>query len=312
MTVPLPTSEPPPALDAAPQVQPVPQPVEFVEPSPLPTTEPLSAEGAALIDTGRPVDAVEILRQAVATGEPSAGDLLVRAYLDSGSWRAAVEWLGPLVEQGELRYAGRLGVAYAEVGDRERAEEAFRLAVSAGELGAANDLAILLRDGDRFGEAVQVLARAAEAGDPQAGANLVAMHLEAGDSRAAIEAAEAYADENRPDTLVALAEVRTVQGLPDEAEAFHRRAAELGALRAHTAYGQFLLAVRGDAVRAELEFREAQRHAEPGWAAIMGYFLVDAGRPDEARWYLQSAADSGDPDAMAVLIELDGGDPADD
>ncbi len=309
MTIPLPTSQPPPAGDTVQQAQ---QPVEFVEPSPLPTTEPLSAEGAALIDTGRAVDAVEILRQAVAIGEPSAGDLLVRAYLDSGSWRAAVDWLGPLVEQGEVRYAGRLGVAYAEIGDRERAEDAFRLAVSSGELGAANDLAILLRDGDRLGEALQVLARAAEAGDPQAGANLVAMHLEAGDPTGAITAAETYADENRPDTLVALAEVRTVQGLADEAEAYYRRAGELGALRAHTAYGQFLLNVRGDAAGAELEFREAQRHAEPGWAATMGYFLVDAGRPDEARWYLQSAADSGDPDAMAVLIELDGGDPADD
>jgi hypothetical protein len=44
----------------------------------------------------------------------------------------------------------------------------------------------------------------------------------------------------------------------------------------------------------------------------MGYFLVDAGRREEARWYLQHAADSGDTDAMRTLIELDGGDPADD
>ena len=44
----------------------------------------------------------------------------------------------------------------------------------------------------------------------------------------------------------------------------------------------------------------------------MGYFLVDAGRADEARWYLQHAADTGDADAMSALIELDGGDPTDD
>jgi tetratricopeptide (TPR) repeat protein len=292
-----------------------PQPITtdpIVEPSPLPTTEPLSAEGAALIDSGRAVDAVEMLLRAVAAGEPSAGDLLVRAFLDSGSWRQAADWMIPLVEQGEVRYAGRLGVALAALGDREGAEEAFRLAIASGEVGASNDLAILLRDEDRLGEALQVLARAAEAGDPQAGANLVELHLEAGDTLAAIEAAEAFADESRPDTLVALADVRAVQQRHDEAVAHYRRAAELGGLRAHTAYGQYLLATHGDIAGAEFEFREAQRHAEPGWAATLGTFLVDVGRPEEARWYLQQAVDSGDTDAVIALIELDGGDPSDD
>ena len=282
------------------------------EPSPLPTTEPLAAEGAALIETGRAVDAVEVLLHAAAAGEPSAGDLLVRAYLDSGAWRPAADWMTPLVEQGEIRYAGRLGVALAALGDREGAEEMFRLAISSGEVGASNDLAILLRDGERLGEALQVLGRAAEAGDPQAGPNLVALHLEAGDTLGAIEAAEAFADESRPDTLVALAEVRAIQERHDEAVAHFRRAAELGALRVHTAYGQYLLATHGDIAGAELEFREAQRHAEPGWASTLGNFLLDVGRPDEARWYLQQAADSGDAEAMTTLIELDGGDPSDD
>jgi tetratricopeptide (TPR) repeat protein len=306
MTTSVPTSEPEPAAPAAPAL------VEIKEPSPLPTTEPLSAEGAALIDTGRAVDAVELLVQAAAAGEPSAGDLLVRAYLDSGSWRQAADWMIPQVEQGEVRFAGRLGVALAAIGDHEGAERAFRLAISSGEMGASNDLAIMLADQERLGESVQVLVAAATAGDTQAGANLVSLYLEAGDTAAAIEAAEAYADENRPDTVVALADVRAAQGRYDEADGFYRRAGQLGALRAHTAYGQFLLTVRGDPDGAEAEFREAQRHAEPGWASMLGYFLVDAGRPEEARWYLQHAADSGDRDAVRVLIELDGGDASDD
>ncbi|MCO1654746.1 tetratricopeptide repeat protein [Pseudonocardia humida] len=284
----------------------------ITEPSPLPLSEPLSAEGAALIDTGRAVDAVEVLRQAVATGEPSATDLLVRAYLDSGAWQPLVDWLVPMVEQGELRFAGRLGVALAAIGDHERAEAAFRMAVSDGQVSASNDLAILLRDQNRMGEVVQVLTWAAQQGDSQAGANLVQLYLESGDTLAAIEAAEAYADETRPDTIVSLADVRAVQGRHDEAEAYYRRACELGGLRAHTAYGQFLLSARGDAVGAEAEFREAQRHSEPNWASTLGHFLVEAGRREEARWYLQHAADSGDADAMGTLIELDGGDPTDD
>jgi tetratricopeptide (TPR) repeat protein len=306
MTTPAPISDPPAAAPAPPPV------VVITEPSPLPTVEPLSAEGAALIDAGRAVDAVEVLLQAAAAGEPSAGDLLVRAYLDNGAWRQAADRMIPLVEQGELRYAGRLGAALAELGDHDGAEQAFRAAIAAGEISASNDLAILLRDQDRLGEGVQVLVRAAELGDPQAAANLVELYLEAGDTLAAIEVAQTFADETRPDTVVALADVRVAQGLFDEAEAYYRRAGEIGGLRAHTAYGQFLLGVRGDVAGAEAEFREAQRHSEPNWAATMGAFLVESGRSSEARWYLQHAADGGDEDAVRTLIELDGGDPTDD
>jgi tetratricopeptide (TPR) repeat protein len=274
--------------------------------------EPLSAEGAALLGAGQALDAVHVLRRAVAAGEPSAPDLLVRAYLDSGSWRAVDEWLTPLVAQGHVRFAGRLGVALVELGDHERAEEMLRLAVENGEVAAANDLAILLRDEGRLGEAVQLLAYAAGAGDPQAAANIVALHLEAGDLASAAAAAEQNADEQRPDTIVALADVRAQQGRLEDAEGYYRWAAELGGLRAHTAYGQFLLAVRGDPARAEVEFRAAERHAEPGWAYTLGRFLLDEGRGDEARYYLQIAVDGGDAAASAAMAELDGEDPADD
>lgn len=274
--------------------------------------EPLAAEGAALLGSGRPLEAVEVLRQAVASGEQTAPDLLVRAYLDSGNWHAAVEWLTPLVEQGHVRFAGRLGVALSELGDRVRAEDALRLAVSSGELGAANDLAILLRDENRIAEGILVLARAAEQGDPLAPANLVGLHLEDGDLPAAAEAAERYADEARPDTVLALAEVRAGQSRLDEADGLFRRACELGAIRAHTIYGQFLLAERGDVPGAQGEFDEARRNDEPGWAATMGRFLLDVGRPDEAREFLLVAADSGDRAAADTVAELDGLDPADD
>ena len=279
--------------------------------SPTAATEPFSAEGAALIDAGYPLDAVEPLRQAVATGEPSGPDLLVRAYLESGSWHAAAEWLGPLVAGGHVRFAGRLGLALAEIGDRDRAEEALRLAVDSGDRTAANDLAILLRDADRAVEAVHVLRAAADAGESYAGANLVELHLDAGDLPAAVEAAERYVHDSRPETLVALAEVRAQQERSDEAERLLRQAVRLGARRGHTAYGQFLQLVRGDWGGAEREFRAAERADEPGWAYTLGRFLLDDGRPDEARGYLQLASDSGDGTAAAALIDLDG-DPADD
>lgn len=272
---------------------------------------PLATRGRAMLERQQALEAIEVLRRAVAAGEPSAPDLLVRAYLDSGSWAEAVAWLAPLVEQGQVEFAGRLGVALAELGYPERAEEALRLALRHGELVAANDLALLLREQGRFGDALAVLRTAAEAGEQQAQDNLVALLLEDGDLAAAVAAAERYADESRPDTLVALADARAATGRDAEATALYERAGELDALRAHTAYGVFLVA-RGDTDGAEREFAEAERQREPGWAYTVGRFLIDTGRPQAARWYLATAARAGDRHAAETLALLDDEDPTDD
>ena len=276
------------------------------------TAQSLSAQGRALLDAGRSADAVEVLRRAVASGEEPAPDLLARAYLDNGSWVAAADWLGALVESGRVEFAGRLGVALAELGDAAGAEDAFRAAVEYGELAAANDLAILLRDQNRFGEAVQMLTRAAEQGDRQAPDNLTALHLEAGDLPAAIEVAERWVSDDRPDAVVALADVRAAARRDDEADELYRRAAHLGALRAHTAYGTFLLTSGGDVDGAEREFRAAVWHNESGSSYALAQFLIDTGRPDEARSHLQVGIDHGDRNALQALAELDGEDLTDD
>ena len=267
--------------------------------------EDLAVRGAALLADGRPLEAAEVLRQAVAGGEPSALDLLVRAYLDSGSWRAVVDWLEPHVEQGDVRFAGRLGVALVQLGERERAEAVLRLAFESGDVPAVNDLAILLRDEGRLVEAAHLLVDAAAEGEQLAAANLVALQLEAGDLPAAAAAAEQYATERRPDTILALADVRALQGRHADADALYRRAGELGALRAHAVYGQYLVA-RGDLGAAERELREAERLGEPGSAFVLGRFLLDNGRVDEARPYLQVAVDEGDQAALEALAEMDG------
>jgi Flp pilus assembly protein TadD len=275
----------------------------------VPAPEDLAVLGASLLAQGRAVEAVEVLRQAVAGGDPSAPDLLVRAYFDSGNWRAAADWLGLLVEQGHRRFAGRLGVALVQVGERDRAEAALRLALEAGEVTAVNDLAILLRDEGRLPEALRLLADAAATGDQLAAANLAELQLEAGDVAGAEAAAEAHVSERMPDTVLALADVRMQQGRHDDAERLYRRAAELRALRGRTAYGLFLLDVRGDVAGAERELREAERQAEPGSPYVLGRFLLDEGRGEEARPYLQAAVDEGEPGALEALAELDGVDP---
>ncbi|HVD27601.1 MAG TPA: hypothetical protein VNC79_03760, partial [Mycobacteriales bacterium] len=87
---------------------------------------------------------------------------------------------------------------------------------------------------------------------------------------------------------------------------------QLGGVRAHSAYGQFLLAAYGDAAGAEDQFRLAWRHNEPGWPYQLGRFLIDDGRPEDAREFLEVAAGWGDRDASDLLNEIDGVDPADD
>ncbi|MDN5859464.1 MAG: tetratricopeptide repeat protein [Pseudonocardia sp.] len=268
-------------------------------------------DGVALLRAGRAIEAVDVLRQAVAAGEEGAEDLLARAYLDSGSWHAAAEWLSRLVEAGRTEFARRLGVALVGVGDTDTAEAAFRHAMATGDIAAANDLAILLRDRGRPAEAQLVLEQAIAADDPVAPANLVELYLEAGDLRAAVDTAQRYVDEARPDTLVALGDVRVAQDRGAEAERLYRQAAQLGAARAHTACGAYLVSI-GAIEAAEREFRAAVRAGEPRWALTMGRFLLDTDRVEEAREYLQAGADSGDVEAAEILGELDGVDPTDD
>ena len=298
-------------MTAAPS-DPLPAPRCPVPSTPAAALGRLSATGAALLEAGRTDEAVDVLRHAVAAAEPGAHDLLARAYLDGGDWHARRDLLSRLVAHGHVRFAGRLGVALAQIGDVDRAEEAFRLALEHGELAACNDFAILLTQEGRFDEAVPLLRRAADAGDPQAAANLVELLYESGDLRAALQVAERYADESpaRHDRRAGRRAGR--DGPRGRGRGAVPAGAVLGALRAHGAYGMFLLAVRGDAAAAEREFREAARHDEPGWQFTLGRFLVDDGRPAEARPYFAEAAALGDDEAVTLLAEIDGEDPYDD
>ena len=280
--------------------------------TPTAAPEPFSAEGAALIEAGYPLDAVELLRQAVAAGEPSAPDLLVRAYLESGSWHAAAEWLSPLVATGHVRFAGPLGLALVEIGDRDRAEEMLRLAIDSGDLSAANDLAILLRDADRAGEAVHVLVQAGRRGR--------AVRRRQPGGAAPGGGQPAGRDRRRPSGTPTRAARRPWSRWPrcgPSRTTWTRRSACTGGpassgrcARTPPTAGSCSRS-RGDWAGAEREFREAERRAEPGWAYTLGRFLLDDGRPDEARGYLQLAAEAGDNTAAETLIELDG-DPTDD
>ena len=203
--------------------------------TPTAAPEPFSAEGAALIEAGYPLEAVELLRQAVAGGEPSAPDLLVRAYLESRSWHAAAEWLTPLVQPGTSGSPVRSDWPWwrSATGPRRGHAAPGR---RSGDLTAANDLAMLLRDEGRARGAARPGAggrRGRALRRSQPGGAAPGCRRPAGGDRGG----RALRRRQPAETLVMLAEVRAQQGNLDEAERLYRRAGQLGAMRAHTAYG---------------------------------------------------------------------------
>ena len=204
--------------------------------TPTAVPEPLSAEGAALLDAGLSAGG----RRGAAPGR--RGRRAVRA----GPARAGLPRQRQLARR--RRVAGPAGGA----GPRavRRPARAWRWSRSATasaprrRCGWPSSPASSPRPTtwrsccatrDRLGEAVQVLVRAAEAGDPQAGGQ--PRRAAPGGRRPArppIEAAERYADESRPETLGRAGRGARAAGPPDEAEPLYRRAgAARGAACAH-------------------------------------------------------------------------------
>jgi len=248
-------------------------------------------------------DLVALLRRALASGEASAPGLLADAHLDRGERREAVEVLTRAVHaRGRSDLAGMLGETLAAVGDHEAAEAAFLVGLDGGHPDAMNDYGVFLRGRGRTQEAGYVLDRAARLGDDLAPLNLVALHLEElDDPYTATEIAEAFRDDAKPSTLVALADCRLAEGRVDEAEELYRSAAAGGGACAHIYYGWFLRDRRQDLAGAEEQLRRAHEVREPGAAFHLARFLHDHGRADEAHGFFEEAAWHGDPDALAVL-----------
>lgn len=272
-------------------------------------TPALTARGAALRDEDRHEEAVPVLREAVAAGEPEADRLLALTLKETADLEGARQVLVAAVARGHTHLAGLLGDIADDLGDDELAESSYRRAIDAGDVDALNDYGVFLRSRERYAEAVEVLDRAITAGDSLAAANLVSLHFDdLGDLDTAERLALRYLREDHPSTYVALSNVLAEQGRLDEADTRFREAVALGARKAHQNYARFLWKKREDLVGAEREFRLAQDGDEAGWGYELGSFLAAQSRPDEARDVLAWAASWGDVDAGRLLDELgDGG-----
>ena len=131
-------------------------------------TSPALAAGAAraLLDAGRPADAVRLLDSQLE-GAPESPMLLalrVRALLLADRTREAVASARRLVEivPGSADAHYQLGIAHLLAGDRAASERELRrvLELAPRHVRAMNDLAVLLRDEHRVAEAAELLRRA--------------------------------------------------------------------------------------------------------------------------------------------------------
>ncbi len=266
---------------------------------------PLTLRGARLRDEDRHDEALPVLRDAVAAGEPDAPRLLALTLIEIGDNEQGRDVLVEAVGGGRVELAGLLGDVADALGDSELAEASYRKAIEAGDPDALNDFAVFLRGEERYDEAIAVLNQAIAAGDSLAPGNLVSLYF---DDLEDLEIAERlgrqFLDETKPSTYTALANVCALQQRLTEAEELHRKAIELKAPKAHINYAEFLWEERDDEAGAEAELRLAQDNDEPGWGYELGYFLSETGRDEEAREVLTQAASWGDLDAAELLEEL--------
>src|SRR5690242_2797643 len=106
--------------------------------------ESLTERGAELRDAERHAEAIPVLRQAVARGEPDAPRLLALALIELDDRPAARQVLSDAVDQGRVDLAGLLGDVADDLNDTELAERAYQLAIDSGDPKAPNDYGVFL------------------------------------------------------------------------------------------------------------------------------------------------------------------------
>ncbi|MBL8446336.1 MAG: sel1 repeat family protein [Zoogloeaceae bacterium] len=252
----------------------------------------------ALSWAGLPV-AAELDEDALAdvVSNPSIGLYKGYAEFKMAHYGEARQIWFALAERGVAEAWFNLGIL-AEDGLGEPRDPALALAryrhgAEAGSVKAQYRLAQIYQEGRLVtADAAQArywLARAAEAGDPEAAAQLKAQRSGVADPYLAARELEA-------------------RGQPEEAAAAYRRLSATGDLRARTRLAWLLEAGRGiprDLAEAGRLFRSAaeggEAEAQYALAVMLETGVGQVRDPDEARRWLQRAAAAGNPEAQRVL-----------
>ena len=265
----------------------------------------LTQRGIELREDDQHEDAIETFRAAMALGERSAPRELAYALMGTERPREALKVVKRAIKTGRVDLYSLLGLLAVKLGEVKLADRSYRKAIESGDLSALNDYGSFLGDEGRFEEAIATLLRSAEFGDVLAPGNLISIYVEdLDDLDSALQAGLKYLDPTRLTVYPALAEVYAHLDRLDDAEDLFRQGIELQAPRVHQRYGEFLRRYRQDFVAAERELWAAFDNDESGWSRVLGSFLVERGRTDEARAVLERGAAWGDLDAQEMLLDL--------
>jgi tetratricopeptide (TPR) repeat protein len=258
--------------------------------------------GNLFSEAGKPLEAEEMYRRALASGKTAAAFNLGGLLAEAGRFEEAEEIYRRAVDDGHVYAAINLSVLLDDVGRASELPDVCRRVADAGGSDAAFNLGRLLAEEERLEEAEEMYRRAADDGVPEAARNLGRLLSVAGRLEEAEEVYRRAADAADPTAANNLGCMLADAGRTTEAEGMWRRAAGAGNVFAVMNLG-ILLDEMGRVNEAEEMYRRVldgtgrTEEAEAMYrraANNLGRLLTDSGRTEEAKILGNLAGDGSD------------------
>ncbi|WP_380286451.1 tetratricopeptide repeat protein [Kitasatospora purpeofusca] len=249
-------------------------------------------------------DAERAYRRAARAGARNAWFNLGVLLADRGETRQAIHAYQQAASAGDRDALANRGRLLADIGKTRAAERAFRKASDLGDHEALLDLANLLKRERRTNEATQLYQQLIEHGDARAWINLGNLYA---DNDRPVQAEHAYRqalEAGHPSAHYYLGRHLAAEQRWHDAAPHLRHATDMGTTDAGLYLGLALKEL-GNIQEAKTVFSAAARAGLP-LAAVAFAATADETDADERRALLHQAADSGDPDAMLlVMVDLE-------
>jgi tetratricopeptide (TPR) repeat protein len=192
----------------------------------------------------------------------------------------------------DVSAANELGMAYRAAGRLTKAIEVLQKAADAGNVHAMNELGITLREAGQRERAIEVLQKAADAGNVHAMNELGITLREAGQRERAIEVLQKAADAGNVHAMNELGITLREAGQRERAIEVLQKAADAGNIQSFNELGITLR----EAGQRERAIEVLQKAVDAGHVPSMnelGITLREAGQRERAIEVLQKAADAG-------------------
>lgn len=267
--------------------------------------------GEALIEFGEPGDhdeAESLLREAVTEGDVSASHSLADVLVATGRPDEAVEVMKHAFQEGEKEAALRIATILSDaVGDRMEAERWYRVAIDKGDVRGRNDYGVFLSEDDLRGEeARRVLLEAISSGDTLAIGNLGRVELDRENYEEAAKLLKKGLAEGHENLLVPLAQAQINLEQIEAAKTVINEAVEKKIYGAHLVRANLLSEHGGEESRetAESDYLAALDEGDENANFYYALFLYHQDRLDEAIEYYKRAIEDGAENAYDNIAQI--------